>query len=330
MLLTLSVVISTMGLLRDSGAVVIAAMLVAPMMTPILGISSALVMGWTRRAFLLLFAVAVAAVLSVLFAWALCFVADFPRGILLPGEVRARTDPGMEDLAIALAAGAAGAYVQINRSEISLLPGAAIGVSLIPPLSSSGILTYFDEHDLAFDAALLFGTNLGAIILAACVVYVLTGATSVLRKGRRRRHFVAGLFLTGLFLAAIVAQLGRATYLRYLETDAEARLVRLIVEWADPVSVEVLRVDVKPHRQIADVWVMVDLPADAQFRVASIADLLPQDLKRESLKDLVLDRFGPGYRVIIRYSTRISGAVALGSDEILPAPAPDASGEVSK
>ena len=324
MLLILSVIIATMGLLRDSGAVVIAAMLIAPMMTPILGIAAALVMGWRKRAILLLAIVIVAAGSTVAFAWTLCFIADFPRGVLIPGEVSARTNTGIEDLVIALAAGVAGAYVQINRSEVSLLPGAAIGVALIPPLSATGILTYFDERQLAFDAALLFGTNLGAIILAACIVYVVSGATSVLRKGRRRKHFFAGMFLTSLFLAAIVAQLGRATYLRYVETNAEAKLAQLIAEWADPVSVEVLRVDVKPSRQFADVWVMVDLPADSQYRVSSVADLLPEELKRVSLRDLILERLGPGYSVAIRYNTRIAGLVSSGSEDVRAVTSPGA------
>lgn len=78
-------------------------------------------------------------------AWILVYLADVPCGNLIPDQVLARTDPGAEDLIVALATGVAGAYVQINKAGLSLLPGATIGVSLAPPLSASGILLYFGE-----------------------------------------------------------------------------------------------------------------------------------------------------------------------------------------
>ncbi|NRA98239.1 MAG: DUF389 domain-containing protein [Rhodobacteraceae bacterium] len=151
-LLALSVIIATMGLTRDSGAVVIAAMLIAPLMTPILGIAAAMMLGWTQRALRLFFIVFIAALASIALAMLVMFVADIPLGFTLPREVTARTDPGIEELIVALAAGAAGAYVQLNRKEISLLPGAAIGVALVPPLSAAGILLYFGEYRGGYEA----------------------------------------------------------------------------------------------------------------------------------------------------------------------------------
>ncbi len=323
MLLGLSVVIATMGMLRNSGAVVIAAMLIAPMMTPILGIAAALVMGWTRRAAKLLIIVCLAALASIFVAWLLCQIADYPRGIIVPGQISARTDPGTEDLVIALAAGVAGAYVQINRAEISLLPGAAIGVSLVPPLSASGTLLYFGQPSAAYEASLIFATNLCAIIIAACIVYVASGARSVLRRGKRRLRFSFGIAMTMACLALIVVQLGRATYARYEETDTEARLVQGIADWAGSVSVEIARVDVSLEERVADVWLIVDLPIDAQHRVTSVANLLPEELKRASLRDAMLATLGEDFSVTIRYQTRIAGTVSFGSAVIAPATAPE-------
>ena len=173
MLLALSVIIATMGLIRNSGAVVIAAMLVAPLMTPILGIAAAILMGWIGRAFKLLLIVWSAAALSILIAWLIVWISDVPLGIFIPDEVINRSDPGAEDLVIALAAGVAGAYVQIQKAEVSLLPGAAIGVSLVPPLAAAGVLFYFGETWRAYEATFLFATNFGAIILsAACLPHL--------------------------------------------------------------------------------------------------------------------------------------------------------------
>ena len=114
-MLGISVLIATVGLYRNSGAVVIAAMLIAPLMTPILGISSAMVMGWTRRMLYLLAVVGVASCGTIALAFAIMYLSDAPKGMTIPAEVMARTDPGLEELMIALAAGIAGAYVQMHR-----------------------------------------------------------------------------------------------------------------------------------------------------------------------------------------------------------------------
>ncbi|WP_425081107.1 DUF389 domain-containing protein [Ruegeria arenilitoris] len=321
MLLTLSVVIATMGMLRDSGAVVIAAMLVAPLMAPILGVAAAMVMGWLGRAFYLALIVCGAAILCVLLAWLLVYVADVPRGILIPDQVLARTDPGTEDLIVALAAGVAGAYVQINRSEASLLPGAAIGVSLVPPLSASGVLLYFGEPGEAYEAGLLFATNLGAIILSACAVYIVYAARSmVFSKGRRKLNFTASVTVTLAFLALVVLQLGKSTYNRYLETRTEAQVAQAIRDWADPVSVEVIRIDVNAKRKQADIWLIVDLPIEAAYKVSSVAGLLPESLRETPLVEILQDQLGPGYLVVVRFQNRIGAQVILGTDAVQQAP----------
>ncbi|WP_170763756.1 DUF389 domain-containing protein [Ruegeria lacuscaerulensis] len=321
MLLTLSVVIATMGMLRNSGAVVIAAMLVAPLMTPILGVAAAMVMGWLARAFNLALIVCFAAVLCVLMAWFLVYVADVPRGVLIPDQVLARTDPGTEDLIVALAAGVAGAYVQINRSELGLLPGAAIGVSLVPPLSASGILLYFGEPAEAYEAGLLFATNLGAIILSACAVYIVYAARSVVfGKGRRKLNFTASVVVTLAFLPLVVVQLGKSTYNRYLETRTEAQLAQAIRDWADPVSVEIIRVDVNAKRKHADLWLIVDLSIEAAYKVSSIVGLLPENLRETPLIDVLQEELGPGYLVVVRFQNRIGAQIILGTENVQQAP----------
>ncbi|MFC3614021.1 DUF389 domain-containing protein [Lutimaribacter marinistellae] len=321
MLLALSVIIATMGMLRNSGAVVIAAMLVAPLMTPILGIAAAIVMGWLKRAFMLTLTVGVAAIACVLMALVLVNVADVPRGIVLPAQITARTDPGTEDLIVALAAGVAGAYVQINRAELSLLPGAAIGVSLVPPLSACGILLYFGEPADAYEAGLLFATNLGAIILSACLVYVVYAARFVVfGKGRRKLGFTTGMVITLAFLTLVFLQLGRSTYNRYLETSTEAQVAGAIRAWANPYSVEIARVDVNAKRKRVEVWLIVDLPIEAQYKISSIVNLLPEQLRETSLVDVLQQELGDGYLAVIRYQTRIGAQVILGTQNVQQAP----------
>lgn len=321
MLLALAVVIATMGLIRNSGAVVIAAMLIAPLMTPILGIAASMVMGWTRRTLVLLARVLLAALCSVGLAWLLVFVADVPRGILIPDQVTARTDPGIEDLIIALASGVAGAYVKIQRSEISLLPGAAIGVSLVPPLAAAGILLYFGEPWSAYEAGLLFVTNLAAIVLSASVVYMVSGPRSSLRRRAQRLSRLTGSLSATLLVFLIVAyQLGTATLERYREGRLEEELAAAVTDWADPVSVEIVRLEVKPRLNKADLWLIIDLPFTVQTRIGSIADLMPEKLKNRDLLNVLEGILGRDYEVAIRYQTRIAGIVDLGTERAKPAP----------
>jgi uncharacterized membrane protein len=91
-LLGVSVIMATVGLYRDSGAVVIAAMLIAPLMSPILDIASTMVMGWTGRVLKLLLAVVVASAFTVLLSFLIPFLVDAPRGMVIPDQVMDRTN----------------------------------------------------------------------------------------------------------------------------------------------------------------------------------------------------------------------------------------------
>ena len=308
MLLAFSVIISTMGLLRDSSAVVIAAMLIAPLMSPILGISAAMVFGHTKRVFLLLTVVMVAANASIIVSWMLVHIADVPRAVIIPDQVLARTDPGIEDLVIALVAGAAGAYVQIHKTEASLLPGAAIGVSLVPPLSATGVLLYFGEIENAYEASLLFATNLSAIVLSACVVYISAGAlSSVFKDEQRRLHFSTGVAATIAILSLIGVQLGQATYTRYLQTGTETLLAERLEEWARPVSIEIMRLEVDISEKTVELWAIVDLQLDAQNKTGSRAELLPARLTETPIREVFESILEDGYHVTVKYQVRMMG-----------------------
>lgn len=174
MLLVLSTIIATAGLLSDSAAVVIGAMLVAPMMTPVLAAAGAVVMGWSQRfygAIWLVFAMGIGALAISAFITLLA-----PEVVFLPEQVLARTRPTFFDLLIALAAGSAGAYTT-TRKESSAIPGVAVAVALLPPLASAGILMMTQEFELATRAAVLFLTNLVAMVLAGALTFIAVGVS---------------------------------------------------------------------------------------------------------------------------------------------------------
>ena len=136
-LMMLSTAIAVLGILADSTAVVIGAMLLAPLMFPVLGAAAAIVMGWPLRIIRRVLLVAVGSVLAVVLAAVISFVVPGHTDPL-PAELLARTSPNLLDLGIALAAGAAGAYGQVRRHAAEALTGVAVAVALLPPLAVVG------------------------------------------------------------------------------------------------------------------------------------------------------------------------------------------------
>lgn len=178
LMLTLSVTIAVMGLAADSAAVVIGAMLIAPLMTPIMTFSAAVGLGLGRRAVQAAFLVVAGATWSVVYAIVL---ARLLPTVTIGNELLARTRPDVRDLIVAVAAGAAGAYATAREDVSSALPGVAVAVALVPPLATTGVLIEADRLVLAEGSALLFLTNLFAIIVSALVVLLATGVVPTLR-----------------------------------------------------------------------------------------------------------------------------------------------------
>ncbi len=174
-MLVLSVAIATFAVLQDSTAVVIGAMLVAPLMTPILGLAGALVNGWGRRAIESAALVAAGAVVSITLAYGLAAWAPIAISFSSNSQITSRVSPNTVDMLIALAAGAAGAFATVNARVASGIAGVAIAVALVPPLAVVGVTLNGGRFDEAGGASLLFLTNFVAIVLSAALVFVITG-----------------------------------------------------------------------------------------------------------------------------------------------------------
>jgi len=174
-MLVLSVAIATYAVIADSTAVVIGAMLVAPLMAPILGLAGAIVNGWRWRAVESAATVALGTGVSIMLAYGLAAWAPAAINFDTNSQIVSRVNPTILDMLIALAAGAAGAFATVDKRVSSSIAGVAIAVALVPPLAVVGIAMYGDHGDDARGAFLLFLTNFVAIVLSACVVFVLTG-----------------------------------------------------------------------------------------------------------------------------------------------------------
>ncbi|MFC6977532.1 DUF389 domain-containing protein [Microbulbifer taiwanensis] len=187
-MLGLAAVVASMGLLQDSTAVVIGSMLLAPLMTPMLGCGLALAQANPK--------LGNAALRSVGIGLALTLVISLLMGFLTPGaeltpEIFARGDPNILDLVVAAASGAAAAYASARPNLIGSIAGVAVATALVPPLCSAGIsLAYFDITN-ARGAALLFTTNFVAIVLCAAATFRILGIRTA-RTGSRQRRWVVG------------------------------------------------------------------------------------------------------------------------------------------
>ena len=233
LMLGLAGAIATFGLIANSAPAIIGAMIIAPLMNPIMSLSFGLVV--FQKWLIIRSIVSVSA--GVILVLVLAYVITLVFGLRITGsEILNRTSPTVIDLGVAMAAGGAAAYANTRRSIISSIAGVAIAVALVPPLAVSGIglalgrkataeaglsLSEFGLFsggtDIAQGAFLLFLTNFIGIVAIAILVFVCH------RYGEWKKALLALLLFLGLS-ALLIQPLGTALHRLYVKN----RVVRLI------------------------------------------------------------------------------------------------------
>jgi uncharacterized hydrophobic protein (TIGR00271 family) len=201
-MMLLAATLASLGLLQGSTAVVIGAMLVAPLMGPLVAAGLALTQGN-----LTLFRSALSVSVSGIF---LGLGVSLFLGAMNPGfeasmEIEARGNPDVLDLGIAFASGMVAAYAMGRPNVSGTLAGVAIAAALLPPLAVVGIGLTNDEMIIAGNATILFVTNLVAIILGAALIFRLLGmhvSISEAEKSRWVRRATMSFALLAVILAA--------------------------------------------------------------------------------------------------------------------------------
>lgn len=206
-MLLLSVSIATFAVLQDSTAVVIGAMLIAPLMTPILGLSGALVNGWRRRAAASSTLVTAGVVASIALAFVISAWVPDLVSFDANSQISSRVEPTFVDMLIALAAGAAGAFATVNARVASSIAGVAIAVALVPPLGVVGVALENLRFDDALGAFILFLTNFVSIVLAASGIFVLTGFAESTNLRARSRQILSTLAPFGALALVVLVPL---------------------------------------------------------------------------------------------------------------------------
>ncbi len=244
-MLGLATAIATFGLLSNSAPAIIGAMIVAPLMSPIIGFSFAAILGARALALPSLLAV----VSGIGFVIAIAFVCTLAVGLrVVDSEILARTAPSTLDMMVALCSGAAAAFAHSRVGIASSLAGVAIAVALVPPLSVVGIglalgdsavsaraIALSDLHHqgsgmaMARGAFLLFATNILGIVAAAILVFGLHG------YGNWRKPFAVAAVVT-LASFFVVQTLDRRLEIMFVEDLVKRLYVQAVKQDSGLVS----------------------------------------------------------------------------------------------
>jgi uncharacterized hydrophobic protein (TIGR00271 family) len=211
-MLSLSGVIATAGVLGDSTATVIGAMIIAPLATPIMGIAlgvAKLSTHTTRHAFKFVVLGSLLVIgTGVVFSFALPESYD----LLGNSQISGRTSPGLVDLVAAVATGFAGAVALARRDVAAVLPGVAIAISLVPPLAVAGVCLGQGALGLAFGALVLCVSNMLALILAGSLLFTTLGysrdAANVVSGSRRRAYLTISVLLVVVLVPLVTNTVG--------------------------------------------------------------------------------------------------------------------------
>ena len=264
-LLILSAVIATAGVVADSTATVIGAMIIAPLATPIMGTAFGIVVfdGLLARRARRLLGLGTVAVVAVGILAALFLPENYD--LLGNAQVSGRTSPTLVDMAAAVATGFAGAIGLVRRDVSDVLPGVAVAISLVPPLAVCGVCLGQGAAELAFGAFLLFSSNVIAMVLAGTVVFAL--AYKPVPPGPTKRSLRKAYLTISALLVTVTLLLALNTLLAVATGVWEERITQAADQWLKDIpQAEVVGVDFESTTAVVTVLTPSGPPPADQLR----------------------------------------------------------------
>jgi len=206
-LAVLSTLVASIGLIKDNVAVVIGAMVIAPLLGPNLALALGTALGdleLMRKALKTnLVGMSISISLSILLGLMLTFDIKSP-------ELMSRTDVGLDSLALALASGAAAA-LSLTTGLSSVLVGVMVAVALLPPAATFGLMLGQGEYPLAMGALLLLAANVVCVNLSTKLVFMVKGISPRTwyekEKAKRRMMIYIGVWFFWLIVLITVIYL---------------------------------------------------------------------------------------------------------------------------
>ncbi|MBU1668465.1 TIGR00341 family protein [bacterium] len=273
-LLILATMIATFGLYINSASVIIGAMILAPLMKPIVGVS----MGILRQDSSLLLSGAKSigiGVMAVVFS-ALIIALLLPLE-QLTSEMNGRLSPTILDMFVAIISGVAAAYAKSNEKIIGSLAGVAIAVALVPPLAVSGIGLGWGEWAMFSSALLLFITNLVGIILAASLTFLVLGFSPI--------HVAKKGIFYALTLVAIVSV---PLYISFIHMKREIGIQKRLTKFEATIGSKMVHLR------------GIELQGK-ELRCEVIASDILSKKEKVKLKKLIADEVGEELKVVVSF-----------------------------
>ena len=247
-LMLLSTLLATFGLFANSAAVVIGAMLIAPLMAPIISNSMGLLRGDENLVRQSMAKIILGFMLALI---ASCLLTLFVPQVDLTNEIRARIHPNLLDLGIAIISGVAAAYTKSHKELLNNLAGVAIAVALVPPLATAGIGLGRGDFYVLEGALLLFVTNLIGIIVAATITFQFLGFSNAVKS---KKHL--------FFIFSILAVLSYPLYRSYTDSLERYQLTRSLLDEQivinqKPILIETASVEYQQNMRIINITIVL-------------------------------------------------------------------------
>jgi uncharacterized hydrophobic protein (TIGR00271 family) len=239
-LITLASIIAAAGVAADSTATVIGAMIVAPLMIPILGTMLSVVLADRTNLTRSLLLVAGGALTAIAIGWLVGLLVVDPVVAETNSQVAGRVHPRLIDLLAALATGAVGSVALVRRDISDTLPGVAIAISLVPPLSVVGLTFEAGKLGQSLGASLLFLTNVAAILGSGTVVMAIYGIHRLVaptagpeQRTVNRRN---AIIVIAVMVVAVSIPLAATSVSVVRDTSREARTLAAARSFGDAVG----------------------------------------------------------------------------------------------
>ncbi|MBW4659262.1 MAG: DUF389 domain-containing protein [Drouetiella hepatica Uher 2000/2452] len=276
-----SCTIATLGLLANSVAVIIGAMIIAPLMQPIRGLAFAAMEGEVTLFRKALISIAVGTALAIGISWSLGHLTGIPA---FGSEILARSKPNLLDLGIAVAAGGISGYAKVQPKISGSLAGTAIAVALMPPICVVGLGLSHGDWLLSWGATLLYLTNLLGITLSCMIIFFIVGYAA---SPRAKTALLWGAFLT----VVLVIPLG----LSFIELVRQAQLETSLKRALLNRTITFQRVDLV---QIKTNWLAN--PPEINLTVRAQESITPRQVSL--LEDFIKREMGQPFNLIFAVS----------------------------
>jgi uncharacterized hydrophobic protein (TIGR00271 family) len=281
----LSCVIATTGLLQGSTATIIGAMIVAPLMTPILAFSLGVIWGKVDLIRTSAQSIVKGVILAIAISALISFMVPIPA---YTSEILARTRPTLFDIIVAIASGIVGAYGNANKKISNTLAGVAIAVALMPPLCTVGIGIGTFNREVATGASLLFLINLVSISLAgAAVFWAMKIHPTMEDAGAVKKRALYQIVISAIILLLISIPVGLYMREGYLIATAEQE-ARKLIDRETP-GVEIFRMTT------------VRLHDGYHLALSIISDSVPDEAVMTGIRRQILEKHPHIKRLSIRH-----------------------------